>query len=62
MNTSLQLSLLVVMAMLCVLVTGNYMVNHYQVQDSALRKHTKETPPVDNAGTRSSQEVHLQHH
>ena len=40
MNTSLQLSLLIVMAMLCVLVTGKYMINRHQVPDLALGEYT----------------------
>ena len=50
-NTSLQLSLPVVLAMLCVLVTGNYMINRHQALDSALGEHTREAPPVETKKT-----------
>ncbi len=51
MNTSLQLSLLVVLAMLCVLVTGNYMINRHQVPVPALSEHTNEAPLAETRKT-----------
>jgi soluble lytic murein transglycosylase-like protein len=46
-NASLQLSLSIVLAMICMLMTGNYVINRYQLLIETHREHTIEKPLVE---------------